>query len=211
MTVPGTFITFEGIDGSGKSTLARLLFRQLQEHGVDVVLTREPGGSPGGEAVRRLLLDDAHFRWSRKAEVLLFNAARRDHVDKVIEPALKHGKTVICDRFVDSTRVYQGLRSPPMQACIETLHRDMIGLEPDLTFVLTVTPSVAVERARARSKEDWRLERMGFKRMEEIVASFKDLAGTHSDRCHVIDTSSASAKVLADTILDTCLKSMHER
>ncbi len=211
MSLPGTFITFEGIDGSGKSTLARLLCKQLQELGVDVILTREPGGSPGGEAVRKLLLDDAHFRWSREAEILLFNAARRDHVDKVIEPALRTGKTVICDRFVDSTRVYQGLRSPDMLACIESLHRDMIGLEPDLTFVLSVTPSVAVERARTRSKEDWRLEQLGERRMQEIVTAFRKIADTHSDRCHAVDTTSVPVEILAERILDTCLKKMHAR
>ena len=105
----GLFITFEGIDGSGKSTQARLLDSELRRLGRDVVLTREPGGSPGAEQIRSLVLEGEPDRWSAETEILLFTAARRDHLEKVIEPALTAGQIVICDRFADSTRLYQGI------------------------------------------------------------------------------------------------------
>ncbi|MEM9550265.1 MAG: dTMP kinase, partial [Pseudomonadota bacterium] len=109
MTGPGLFVTFEGIDGSGKSTQARLLAEHLAEADHDVVLTREPGGSPGAEEIRALVLQGDPDRWSAETEILLFTAARRDHMERLILPAIAEGKTVICDRFADSTRMYQGL------------------------------------------------------------------------------------------------------
>ncbi|MGA1234044.1 MAG: dTMP kinase, partial [Lutimaribacter sp.] len=105
----GLFISFEGIDGSGKSTQARLLAQTLRTRGLDVVLTREPGGSPGAEEIRALVLEGPPDRWSAETELLLFTAARRDHLERTIRPALAAGQIVICDRFADSTRMYQGL------------------------------------------------------------------------------------------------------
>ncbi|MEJ2031106.1 MAG: dTMP kinase [Maritimibacter sp.] len=123
----GLFITFEGIDGSGKSTQSRLLADTLAAEGHEVLHTREPGGSPGAEEIRRLVLEGDPERWSAETEILLFTAARRDHLERVIEPSLEAGKLVICDRFADSTRMYQGLRSPGLRAVVDKLHSLMIG------------------------------------------------------------------------------------
>ncbi len=143
MTAPGRFITFEGIDGSGKSTQARLLAERLSEAHTDVVLTREPGGSAGAEEIRRLLVDGDPDRWSPQTEILLFTAARRDHLEKPIRPALEAGRTVICDRFADSTRVYQGAARADLRELVDRLHEMTIGREPDLTFMIDIDPAVA--------------------------------------------------------------------
>ena len=144
------FITLEGIDGSGKSTQARLLAEALRDRGHDVVLTREPGGSPGAEEIRKLLLEGEAERWSPETETLLFTAARRDHLERVIGPALLRGAIVICDRFVDSTRMYQGLRGREGRAFVDALHRLAIGREADLTLVIDMDPEAALARALAR-------------------------------------------------------------
>lgn len=122
------FITFEGIDGSGKSTQARLLSERLKSHGRDVVLTREPGGAPGAEDIRKLLVEGDPGRWSAETEILLFTAARRDHLERTIRPALERGAVVISDRFADSTRVYQGAARSNLRDTVDTLHSLMIGL-----------------------------------------------------------------------------------
>ncbi|MEM7777474.1 MAG: dTMP kinase, partial [Pseudomonadota bacterium] len=132
----GRFITFEGIDGSGKSTQARLLADELRADGAEVVLTREPGGSDGAEEIRQLLVEGEPGRWSPETEILLFTAARRDHLERVIEPALAAGKTVISDRFADSTRVYQGATRGDLTEVVNALHTLMIGREPDLTLII---------------------------------------------------------------------------
>lgn len=145
------FISFEGIDGSGKSTQARLLADALRAEGREVVLTREPGGSDGAEAIRRLLVEGGTDRWSAETEILLFNAARRDHLERTIRPALQAGKTVITDRFADSTRVYQGVTRGDLSASVEALHNLMIGIEPDRTFVIDVSLVIAGKRLLARA------------------------------------------------------------
>ena len=127
----GLFISFEGIDGSGKSTQARLLAEAVERSGRAVVLTREPGGSPGAEEIRKLVLEGDPDRWSAETEILLFTAARRDHLERTIEPALAAGKVVICDRFADSTRVYQGVSRGDLRGMVDRLHALMIGREPD--------------------------------------------------------------------------------
>lgn len=124
------FISFEGIDGSGKSTQARLLAEALHAAGIDVIHTREPGGSPGAEEIRALVLEGDPDRWSAETEILLFTAARRDHLEKTIRPALASGKVVICDRFADSTRVFQGVTRGDLQDKVNRLHDEMIGVEP---------------------------------------------------------------------------------
>jgi dTMP kinase len=150
-TPHGLFISFEGIDGSGKSTQTKLLKDRLP----DAVLTREPGGSAGAEEIRALLLTGDPDRWSAETEILLFTAARRDHLEKTIRPALAAGKTVICDRFADSTRVYQGATRGALRGAVDTLHDVMIGREPDLTFIIDMDPAVALSRGLARgSGED---------------------------------------------------------
>ena len=148
---PGKFITFEGGEGSGKSTQARLLAERLGALEIDVLVTREPGGSPFAERLRALLLDPAVEAHSALAEALLFYAARADHLDKIIRPALADGRWVVCDRFSDSTRVYQGLAGTVPLATIEALERLVVHpTVPDLTFVIDIDPRVGLARAASR-------------------------------------------------------------
>jgi len=147
---PGLFVSFEGIDGSGKSTQARLLADRLRGLGREVVLTREPGGSPGAEEIRRLVLTGDRARWSPETEILLFTAARRDHLERTIRPALSRGAVVVTDRFADSTRLYQGTTRGDLRALVDRLHSLMIGLEPDLTVVIDMDPAQALARSLER-------------------------------------------------------------
>ncbi len=183
----GRFITFEGIDGCGKSTQARLLSAFLKSKGLDVVLTREPGGSPGAEEIRRLLVEGAPDRWSGETEILLFTAARRDHLEKTIEPALRQGATVISDRYADSTRVYQGAARGELRGLVDTLHEAMIGREPDLTFVIDMDPGEALRRGLARKSGEDRFEDMGASFQERLREGFHALVRDNPDRCHLID------------------------
>ncbi len=186
MTSP-RFITFEGIDGSGKSTQARALAARLTAEGHDVVLTREPGGSPGAEEIRQLLLTGDPDRWTAETELLLFTAARRDHLEKTIEPALAAGKTVISDRFADSTRVYQGATRGDLRGTVDKLHALMIGREPDLTFIIDMDPGMALERGLARKSGEDRFEDMGLSFQETLRHGFLALAHAHPNRCKLID------------------------
>ena len=131
MKKKGFFITFEGIDGSGKSTQIRKLAKFLEDNGFDIIITREPGGSVGGEEIRNLLLQGAVDRWYAETEILLFTAARRDHLERIILPALQDGKIVICDRFTDSTRMYQGMRGPKLRDLVDKLTKEVINCDPD--------------------------------------------------------------------------------
>lgn len=147
----GRFIALEGGEGSGKSTQARLLADTLEQRGIAVELTREPGGTPGAEAIRALLLDPPGEEWGARAEALLFAAARSDHVEKRIAPALAAGRWVISDRFVDSSRAYQGGAGGAGDATVLTLHEiGSGGLRPDLTLLITVTPDLVTERIARR-------------------------------------------------------------
>jgi len=147
----GKFIAFEGGEGAGKSTQARLLAAALERRGVPSVITREPGGTPGAEAIRALLLGTEGEGWNPRAEALLFAAARSDHVERLIQPAVAAGKWVICDRFVDSSRAYQGGGSGLSDAEVLELHRiGSSGLLPDLTLLIEVSPEVARQRTAAR-------------------------------------------------------------
>lgn len=181
------FITFEGIDGSGKSTQARRLADHLRARGRDVVLTREPGGSPGAEEIRRLVLEGDPDRWSAETEILLFTAARRDHLERVIDPALTAGKVVISDRFADSTRMYQGLSRGDLRAVVDQLHALMIRRDPDLTFVIDMDPEVGLARARGRNGTEERFEDFGADLQRRMRAGFLDLAAEFSGRCRVVD------------------------
>jgi len=183
----GTFITFEGIDGSGKSSQARLLADALQAQGHDCVLTREPGGSKGAEEIRRLLVEGDPDRWSAETEILLFTAARRDHLEKTIEPALSTGKTVVSDRFADSTRVYQGAARAALRGVVDQLHSLMIGREPDLTFIIDMDPETALTRGLARQSGEDRFEDLGLGFQQKLRAGFLALAQDFPARCHVID------------------------
>ena len=190
----GLFISFEGIDGSGKSTQARLLADRLREGGHDVVLTREPGGSPGAEEIRRLVLEGATDRWSAETEILLFTAARRDHVEKTIRPALARGEIVITDRFADSTRIFQGITRGDLSATVDRLHELMIGMEPDLTLLFDLDPAKGLARATARAGAELRFEDMGLAFQQKARAGFLELARIH-DRFRVIDADADPATV----------------
>ena len=146
----GLFVSFEGIDGSGKSTQARRLAERLRETDREVVLTREPGGSPGGEEIRRLVLTGDRGRWSPETEILLFTASRRDHLEKTIRPALARGAIVVTDRFADSTRLYQGATRGDLRGVVDKLHDLVIGMEPDLTVVIDMPPETALGRSLRR-------------------------------------------------------------
>ena len=183
----GRFITFEGIDGSGKSTQARLLAAYLRSKGIEVVLTREPGGSPGAEEIRRLLLEGNPDRWSAETEILLFTAARRDHLEKTIRPALERGSTVISDRFADSTRVYQGAARGELRGLVDRLHEAVIGIEPDLTLIIDMDPSRALERGLARKSGEDRFEEMGEGFQHRLRDGFHRLAQDFPGRCHLVD------------------------
>jgi len=192
------FITFEGIDGSGKSTQARRLAETLRARGHGVVLTREPGGSDGAEEIRRLVLEGDPDRWSAETEILLFTAARRDHLEKTIAPALAAGHVVICDRFADSTRVYQGITRGDLRRTVDKLHALMIGREPDLTFVLDMPPDKGLARARARQGGEERFEDFGEAMQAQMRAGFLELAAEFSERCRVIAADRAPEAVAAE-------------
>jgi dTMP kinase len=194
----GLFISFEGIDGSGKSTQARLLAERLREAGREVVLTREPGGSAGAEEIRNLLLTGAGDRWSPETEVLLFTAARRDHLERVIAPALARGAVVICDRFADSTRVYQGVGRADLRPLVDALHRLVIGQEPDLTLLIDIDPATGLARAEARGDGEARFEAFGLGLQERLRAGFLALAQEAAGRVVVIDGARAPEVVAAE-------------
>ena len=179
----GRFISFEGIDGSGKSTQARRLAAHLPG---EVLLTREPGGSPGAEEIRALVLQGATDRWSPETEILLFTAARRDHLEKTIRPALARGATVITDRFADSTRMYQGISRGDLGGVVDRLHDLMIGVEPDLTFLIDLPAELGLSRAKTRAGVEMRFEDMGLSLQERMREGFLALAARHP-RFRVID------------------------
>jgi len=182
----GLFVSLEGIDGSGKSTQARLLAEALRNEGHTVTLTREPGGSRGAEEIRRLVLEGATDRWSAETEILLFTAARRDHLEQTIRPSLARGEVVITDRFADSTRVFQGITRGDLSGVVDRLHDLMIGVEPDLTILIDLDPSLGLQRATARAGKELRFEDMGLAFQEKARAGFLALAD-RSPRFRVID------------------------
>lgn len=200
MTSAGRFITFEGIDGSGKSTQARLLAEALRGRGRDVVLTREPGGSPGAEEIRRLVLEGAPDRWSAETEILLFTAARRDHLERTINPALAAGQVVVCDRFADSTRMYQGLSRGDLRALVDQLHHLMIGREPDLTILIDMDPELGLSRAKGRKGHEERFEDFGIDLQRRMRAGFLALAQEFPTRFRVIDGARPLESVAADVL-----------
>ncbi len=189
----GVFITFEGIDGSGKSTQARRLAEALGAQ-----LTREPGGSPGAEEIRRLLVEGEAGRWSAETEILLFTAARRDHLEKTIRPALEAGRVIVSDRFADSTRVYQGVARSGLRDVVDRLHALMIGREPDLTFVIDTDPETALRRGLARQSGEDRFESLGLAFQERLRAGFLALAREFPGRVRVIDGNRSETTIAAE-------------
>ena len=196
----GLFVTFEGIDGSGKSTQARRLAEHLRAQGREVVLTREPGGSPGAEEIRALVLEGDPDRWSAETEILLFTAARRDHLERTIRPALERGAVVICDRFADSTRMYQGLSRGDLRAVVDQLHALVIGVEPDLTVLIDMDPAAALTRAKARNTAEERFEDFGLPLQQKMRRGFLDLAAEFAPRFRVIDGNRDEEAVAADVL-----------
>lgn len=183
----GFFLTFEGADGSGKSTQARRLFEALKAEGRDVVLTREPGGSKGAEEIRRLLVEGDPGRWSAETEILLFFAARRDHLERTILPALARGAIVISDRFSDSTRVYQGAARGELRETVDTLHRLMIGKEPNLTLVIDIDAETGLKRGLARNSGEDRFEELGAGFQQKLRQGYRALLTDFPERCIGID------------------------
>ena len=187
MKKKGFFITFEGIDGSGKSTQIRKLAKFLEDNGFDIIITREPGGSVGGEEIRNLLLQGAVDRWSAETEILLFTAARRDHLERIILPALQDGKIVICDRFTDSTRMYQGMRGPKLRDLVDKLTKEVINCDPDLTIIIDIDPEISLERAKSRKTAEERFEDFGVDLQKKMRRGFLDLSREFSSRMEVVN------------------------
>ncbi len=184
----GRFITFEGGEGAGKSTHVRLLAATLRAAGLGVVETREPGGSPGAEEIRQLLVHGAVGRWDAMTEALLHFAARRDHVGRVIRPALDKGEWVLSDRFADSTMAYQGYGHGLGRRPIEQLYALTVGdLAPDLTVILDLPVEEGLSRAEARRDGGSRYERMDRDFHERLRAGFLEIAEREPGRCLVID------------------------
>ncbi|MAN15898.1 MAG: dTMP kinase [Dinoroseobacter sp.] len=192
------FLSLEGIDGSGKSTQATRLADTLRAAGHDVVQTREPGGAPGAEEIRRLLVEGDPERWSPETETLLFNAARRDHLERTIRPSLEAGKIVITDRFADSTRVYQGATRGDLRGFADAIHKAAIGVEPDLTLILDMDPAAALTRGLARSSGEDRFEEFGLPFQQALRAGFLSLAREFPARCHIIDAGRDADAIAAD-------------
>ena len=193
--MPGRFITFEGIDGCGKTTQARLLHNRIVKDGGVSLLTREPGGSKGAEEIRKLLVTGSIERWSAETEILLFTAARRDHLEKIIIPALKLGKTVISDRFSDSTRVYQANKRADLIKLVDDLQKLIIKLIPDLTFIIDMDPEIALKRGLSRNSGEDRFEEFGYSFHENIRNEFIKLARLNKERCILIDGNTTLEKI----------------
>lgn len=197
---PGLFVSLEGIDGAGKSTQIRMLAEALTARGHSVLQTREPGGSEGAEAIRRLLVEGDPDRWSPETEILLFTAARRDHLEKTIRPALAQGQIVLSDRFADSTRVYQGATRGDLRALVDRVHAAMIGIEPDVTLILDMDPQTALSRGLARQSGEDRFEDFGLEFQLALRAGFLELAQTEAARCHLVDANRTPEAIAADLL-----------
>ena len=202
----GLFVTFEGGEGAGKSTQIRLLADALKARGLDVVTTREPGGSPGAEAVRHVVLSGAAEDYGTRMEAILFAAARSDHVEELIRPALEAGRVVLCDRFLDSSRVYQGITGNLEPAFVEALERVAVnGVVPDCTLILDLPATVGLERAKVRADAadegaPDRFEKEEIETHEKRREAFLDIADREPMRCRVIDATRDQA-VIAEQIL----------
>lgn len=195
----GRFITFEGGEGAGKSTQARLLVERLQAAGLTVVMTREPGGSEGAEALRPLLVTGDRDRWTPTAETLLMYAGRSDHLTRLIRPALEAGTWVVCDRFSDSTRAYQGAGGGVDPAFIEAIEAEVVGVDkPDLTLIFDMPVEVGLERAFGRDMFEARFESKGLEFHERLRAEFLRIASREPERCARIDASGSLEAVATD-------------
>ncbi|WP_026283261.1 dTMP kinase [Rhizobium sp. 2MFCol3.1] len=201
----GLFVTFEGGEGAGKSTQIRRLADALRARGHEVVVTREPGGSPGAEAVRHVLLSGAAESFGTRMEAILFAAARNDHVEEIIRPALGQGKVVLCDRFMDSSRVYQGVTGNLEPDFIETLQRVAInGVVPDCTLMLDLPAKAGLERAKRRGAAGDvapdRFEKEEIETHEKRREAFLDIASREPERCHVVNAMQTEEEIAAEIV-----------
>lgn len=203
----GFFITFEGGEGAGKSTQIERLAEKLREKGYSVLVTREPGGSPGAEAVRHVLLSGAAEEFGSEMEALLFAAARSDHVEQVIRPAIESGMIVLCDRFLDSSRVYQGVTGNIEPGLMEAIERVAInGMMPNLSIFLDLDAETGLRRAAARRSEGEgadRFEKETLAIHEQRRQAFLDIAASEPERCKVVDASQDADEVelsIADVV-----------
>lgn len=192
------FITLEGGEGAGKSTQLRRLSAALEAHGVANTMTREPGGSPGAEDIRRLLVEGEPGRWSALTEALLMFAARTDHVERTIKPALAEGRWVLCDRFTDSTYAYQGVARGLARETIRRIEAVSVDdFKPHLTVILDLPPEEGLARAGARGPHEARFEKFDAGFHEQLRKAFLDLAKRAPERCVVIDASGTEDDVAA--------------
>jgi dTMP kinase len=197
----GRFISFEGGEGSGKSTQIRKLAERLEAAKLRTIVTREPGGSPGAEVIRHLILSGMGKLLGAEAETLLFAAARDDHVHTVIQPALNQGTWVLCDRFSDSTRVYQGRVGHVATDLVNAMERVTIGdLKPDLTFILDIPVEVGLKRAAARrgNAAPDRFESEDIKFHQNLREAYREIAASEPRRCVLIDANADANAVAAD-------------
>ena len=190
----GKFITLEGIDGSGKTTQGILLKNKLEEIGKDVLFTREPGGVKGAEEIRNLLVQGEKDRWSNITEILLFFASRRHHLEKVLLPAINKGKVVICDRFTDSTIIYQGRENIHLKKIIIELNKSVIGIVPDLTLIIDIDPTKSLNRGLSRKSDEMRFEKFGLEFQTTARNGYISLAKTDK-RYQLIDGNNSKDKV----------------
>jgi dTMP kinase len=194
----GSFITLEGGEGTGKSSQMPLLASALSATGLEIVATREPGGAPGAEEIRKLLVNGEVGRWDALSELLLYVAARREHVVRTIEPALARGAWVLCDRFADSTIAYQGYGHGLGREACESAHRIALGtFAPDLTLILDLPVEIGLARAAGRAGAETRYERMDLAFHARLRAGFLEIARTAPGRCRVIDARGSLAEVQA--------------
>lgn len=194
----GRFITFEGGEGAGKSTQVARLVAALRARGLDVVQTREPGGSPGAEAIRNLVLNGEVERWSSRTEILLMFAARSDHLERTIRPALAAGSWVVCDRFADSSRAYQGAGGGVPEEFIEQLDAAIVGDDqPDRTLIFDLPVEVGLERAFGRGLFETRFESKGVAFHQRLRDGFTAIAVAHPERCRLIDATGDPDAVFA--------------
>ncbi len=190
----GKFITLEGIDGSGKTTQGIFLKNKLKEFGKDVLFTREPGGVKGAEEIRNLLVQGEKDRWSNITEILLFFASRRHHLEKVLLPAINKGKVVICDRFTDSTIIYQGRENVHLKKIIIELNKSVIGIVPDLTLIIDIDPTKSLNRGLSRKSNEMRFETFGLEFQNNARNGYISLAKTEK-RYQLIDGNNSKDKV----------------
>jgi dTMP kinase len=186
----GIFITLEGGEGAGKSTLIKGLAARLEALGRDVIVTREPGGTAGAETIRGLLVTGDAERWTPLSELCLFYAARQDHLERLIRPALVDGKVVLCDRFADSTRAYQGQAGGTGRAAVEALDNLIVGeTQPDLTLILDIDPAIGLVRAAARRGSEDRFEGKALVFHTALRAAYLEIAGNNPERCRILDAT----------------------